>query len=213
MVESLKDNDVKELLGYLNNIKSYEREFQLSEKSTLNMIWGLFVIVAGIADFTVAIYVKASPHGIIWFTAIAAGFIAQRIITSQPLLFEKEYSSVAINRQKVTRFEVSLTFIIMAITLAISWFNHNYIMPYIGIVFGTANLISILKMEKEKKISLIDKIGVIGPFYLSALLIVILGLIDNLNFMYAGLIFGIFVGGSVFLRGYTLRKQVTEFNS
>ncbi len=195
--------EMRELVGYLENIKSFELAHQRSERSTVAMIWGLFILIAGFIDLYISILVGYSPHAGVWFFIIGGALLAQQVISSQPLLYDESFTD-DVQRDRVTPAEVVVIIILMGLTIPISNANFILVMPYIGFTFGTINLAGLIRSKKKARYP----IGIISAFYAAAILILSLYLIDPEYAVYGGFIFGVLVGSVTFTMAFLSRKQL-----
>lgn len=202
----LEKEELVELTGYLRNIKSYEKDIQLSENATANMISGLFIMLAGIGDFNSALYSGASPHFIPWVFGIAFMYITHQIIGSQPLLFE-DITDEKIERVVPSKSMMVISAILMLLTAVVGSYDHRLVIPYVGIAFGTLTLFFNRNSSDTKGgISFI-----VGSFYSSAIVVLVGGfLIHEVIFLLAGLIFGIIEGSAFIVLGRRQRSKVTD---
>ncbi|MHA2091575.1 MAG: hypothetical protein ACW98K_12005 [Candidatus Kariarchaeaceae archaeon] len=207
MAATLKEDEMKELVGYLGNIREFEQKHHYSELSLTSAIWGILMILAGIMDFHVSLYAGASPHFFVWVGFVSAGFISQKIISTQPLIYDLKTD---IERYDVRSLDITITAIIFLGSLVVAVLNFNYIIPYIAIALGSLHFYS---GRKDKSKSFWKRYEAGLHYYLVAIIIVTLGLIREELFILQGLIFGINIGMRGLLQSYFQRRNLLSYTN
>ena len=75
--------EIKQLLYYMNRVKSFEKTFIMQKDSMSRLIWGLLLIGAGILD---GVFSSLRFFGLVsvtpWILAIVSGLIIQGFFVS-----------------------------------------------------------------------------------------------------------------------------------
>ena len=217
-----ESGNVDELLMYLKNISSFEKDFSRSEKATVGMIWGLTMIFTGFMDLYVALYSHYSPHFLVWVLGLILAYIIQEIVASQPLLFDLPEENL-VSRANSNVADWILTAILMLGTIVISFIPEiglKLVMPYVGIAFGSVTYYFQTKEYKRRILtgeihkSLIHfvpkelKLTMI-VFYGSALINLIGAFFIPGYEIFPGFVFGVSIGGLSFWMAYKSRKLIS----
>ncbi|MHA2251132.1 MAG: hypothetical protein ACXAD7_12275 [Candidatus Kariarchaeaceae archaeon] len=209
MSAKLNDNEISELVGYLSNIRDFEKRYQKSEASLINGIWGVLLILAGVLDLYTSLIIDYYPNFIIWVSIIAVAYIIQRIISTQPLLYDigKE-----IQRLEVSRIEVIITTLMFLGTLPIGYFDNRFIIPYVCMIVGSTHL-RIAWKKKEDAQYYAERVSNGIYLYAIAVAIIIIGLLDNDLFILQGLIFGVCFGLWALRLAYISKRELHSLES
>ena len=80
--ESIPKEDIQQLLFFMNRIQAFEKTFLIQKESVTRLIWGLFLMGAGILDYVIyEMTVISGVYGfqtiIPWALAMFSGLVVQ----------------------------------------------------------------------------------------------------------------------------------------
>ena len=219
MVSSdISKDELRQLLHFMQRVKSFERTFMIQKGSIIRLIWGLLFIGAGILD-CVMIELQIITDAVGWFTlfpwaiAMLSGLIIQ--------IFSDRHITNIYSRETKKESSTVETLILICgfilIAVAISIFNMNQLhfltFPTISIISGLLALVLDRGSFEENK-DIINRYS----FYLTpiitisiAILMILLYIFNNSFFRYHGLLFGISFGSSFVITAFWDKKSVEDF--
>jgi hypothetical protein len=195
--ETISKEEIKQLVHFMNRIKSFEKIFIIQKDSMDRLIWGLFLFGAGLLDYVISEMVyQTESSGLLtllpWLLAIVSALILQFFSERHLVyIYSWEKPQKEENKDKIIMI---FGFVVMALVIII--FNT---MGLYYIVFPTVSLISgILTYTVDRKNFrkleniLDDRSSLLTPLLcvLAAIVMIVLVLLDENNFMFHNMIFG-----------------------
>ncbi len=214
----ISKDELRQLLYFMQRVKSFERTFMIQKDSIIRLIWGLLFIGAGILDWVmIELQFITNEVGLFallpWVIAMLSGLIIQifsdRHITN---IYSKE--TMKESNSLETLILIS-GFILIAVTVTIFNMNsiYSFTFPVICIISGIMALVLDKKAFKENKDILNRYSYYLTPIITvsTAILMILICLLDNTYFRFHGILFGLSFGGSFLITAFWNRKSVQSF--
>ena len=216
--KAISQDEIKQLFIFMNRIKSFEKTFIIQKDSMTKLIWGLFLMSAGILHFVLTEMVLISDtSGIItllpWGIAILSGFIIQ-IFSDRHLMniysWEKPPS-------KIDKDTIILFFGFIFMGMIISFLSnpglHHLSFPSVAIISGLLVSIMDKKYFQNNKNILQQNLYFFTPLIciISAIVMIFLFIIDETFINLHSIIFGVAFGGSFSLIAFLNHRQVEKY--
>ncbi|MCH8906010.1 MAG: hypothetical protein IH840_02890 [Candidatus Heimdallarchaeota archaeon] len=133
--------EIKELLPYLKKIKDFELRLNFNIAKTVNFIWGILFLFAGVLDYVLAINDVSTEF--VWSGVVIIGFFIQTMIDRQSLLYAGE-EQITSGKPWIDLALISLSslFVIVLIQSA----NKEFIQPLIWL---TNAILALWKKEND----------------------------------------------------------------
>ena len=216
--DEISKDELRQLLYFMQRVKSFERTFMIQKDSIIKLIWGLLFMGAGILDCVmIDLQFATSAVGIFallpWLIAMFSGLVIQifsdRHITN---IYNKEVKK---ETNSVDTLILISGFILIGVVVTI--FNANEIysltFPLISIISGLMALI-LDKKNLQKNKDIINRYSYyLTPLitFSAAILMILISLLDSTYFKYHGLLFGICFGSSFLITAIWNRKSVENY--
>ena len=210
--------ELKQLLYFMQRVKSFERTFMIQKDSIIKLIWGLLFVGAGVLDYVmVDLQIETAAVGIFsllpWVIAMLSGLIIQ--------IFSDRHITNIYSREMKKESNSAATLILISgfilIGVVVTIFNMNEIysltFPMISIISGLMALV-LDKENYQKNKDIINRYSYyLTPFitFSAAILMILISLLDNTNFRYHGLLFGISIGSSFLITAIWNRNSVQNY--
>ena len=216
--DSIPKEDIQQLLFFMNRIQAFEKTFLIQKESVTRLIWGLFLMGAGILDYVIyEMAVISDVYGIQtmvpWVLAIFSGLIVQ-FFSDRHLV--NIYSWKKEDPKKNTNIFFLITgFIIIACVITVFNSTDFYFLTFPSITLFSGFMSIVLdRAFFQKNADIIN----MNYYYLAplicvgaTLLMLVLFWIDTTFYRFFGVIFGISFGGSFSLVAFLNRTKVDEF--
>ncbi|MFX0052901.1 MAG: hypothetical protein ACFFAJ_09505 [Candidatus Hodarchaeota archaeon] len=203
--------DIKQLLYYMNRVKSFEKTFIIQKDSMSRLIWGLLLIGAGILD---GVFSSLQFFGLVsitpWILAIVSGLIIQGFSDRHLInIYSRKTQEKGIEGNNL--FLIG-SFILMGVAIGFFNFTELYylIFPTVALISGFTALVEDKKYYSKNEEILPKMVYLVTPIVsFSASIFMLIGnILDSLFFIYGGLIFGFTFGLSFSLVAFWNRRQV-----
>ncbi|MHA2296470.1 MAG: hypothetical protein ACXAEU_00670 [Candidatus Hodarchaeales archaeon] len=208
--KNLSTDDIKDLLYYLERVKSFEHVYTLQTDTMIRLIWGVLLFGASIIDLVLRLFEPGLLIFVPWIVAISSAVLIQEF-TSRYFPVQKQFREI---KMKYDRHLKSI--FLMVIIILITNFSIElaaFQMPAIAILFAYTqykmdenyyeNYSPVLKRNLRTFIpSLVlasGAVNIIGHFLFSAI------------FWPYGFIFGSFYGGSLLIVSFWNRKFIKQY--
>ncbi|UCG00343.1 MAG: hypothetical protein JSW11_11910 [Candidatus Heimdallarchaeota archaeon] len=208
---TISSAEIKQLLYYMNRVKSFEKTFMIQKDSMERLIWGLLLIGAGILD---GVFSSLRFFGLAsitpWLLAMVSGLIIQGF--SDRHLINIYSRKTQEKEDEGNNLFLIGSFIIMG--AAIGFFNftelHYLTFPTVALISGFTALVVDKKYYLKNEEILSKMTYLVTPIVsFTAAIVMLLGtLIDPTSFVYGGIIFGFTFGTSFSLVAFWNRRQV-----
>ncbi len=206
--------DIKQLLYYMNRVKSFEKTFMIQKDSMSRLIWGLLLIGAGILD---GVFSSLRFFGIMsitpWVLAMVSGLIIQGFA-------DRHLINIYSRKTKEKDLDSGSLFLIgtfIIIGIAVVFFNfaelHYLTFPTIALISGFTALVVDRKYYSKSEEILPKMAYLVTPIVsFSAAIIMLLGNIINSEFfLISGFIFGFTFGASFFFVAFWNRRYIDRY--
>ena len=215
---TISKEEIKQLLLFMNRIKTFEKIFVIQKESVTRLIWGLLLFSAGLLDYVITFMVyQAESYGILtiipWALAMLSGLIIQtfseRHLTN---VYNWEQPKKEKNKDDLI---LILGFALMGVVVII--FNTPsmaiFIFPCIALISGFLAYYTDRKYVVKYKEILQKESSFIVTFFcfLAAILMVIIGLIDMNNINLHSVIFGAAIGGGFSFTAFWNKKSLDDY--
>ena len=215
---TISNEDIKQLLLFMNRIKAFEKIFVIQKDSMVRLMWGLFLFGAGLLDFVITEMVyQTESSGVLtllpWVLAILSGLILQ-FFSERHLINVYSWEKPQKEGSKYTFFQI-LAFVLMPVL--ISFFNtigwYFLIFPSTALIFGFLVYVMDRKYVEAHKEILNDKSPLLTPSLcvLAAILMILLVLIDNAYLIFHSMVFGTAFGGGFCVTAFWNRKNLDKY--
>lgn len=216
--ESISKEDIQQLLFFMNRIQAFEKTFLIQKESITRLIWGLFLMGAGILDYVIyEMTIISEIYGfqtlLPWILAIFSGLIVQ-LYSDRHLVNIYSWKKERPEKNTNTLFLIT-GFIIMAIV--ITFFSstdlHFLTFPTIALISGFMSLVGDRDFYQKNKNIITKNSFLITPIICvgAALLMLLVSWIDLVFIKFHGAIFGISFGVSFAIVAFWNRTKVEEF--
>ncbi|UCE12898.1 MAG: hypothetical protein JSV04_11985 [Candidatus Heimdallarchaeota archaeon] len=216
--ESISKDDIQQLLFFMNRIQAFEKTFLIQKESIIRLIWGLFLMGAGILDYVIyEMTVISEVYGLQtllpWVLAIFSGLIIQ-LYSDRHLV--NIYSWKKEDPEKNTNTLFLITgFVIMAIVITFFSSTDLYYLtfPFIALISGFMSLVGDRDFFQKNKDIFKRNFYLFTPVICvgAALLMLLVSWMDPEFIKFHGAIFGISFGGSFGIIAFWNRIKVEEF--
>ncbi len=206
--------EIKQLLYYMNRVKSFEKTFNIQKESMSRLIWGLLLIGAGILD---GVFSSLKIFGVVsitpWILAIVSGLIIQGFSDRHLInIYSRKIQEKGLDSS--TLFLIG-SFIIMGVAIGFFSFNEMEFLsfPTVALISGFTALV-LDKNYYSKSEEILSKMAyLVTPIVsFSAAIILLLGnFIDSSFFLMGGLIFGCAFGTSFCFVAFWNRRQIDAY--
>jgi MFS family permease len=219
--QQISKEEIKQLLGFMNRIKAFEKIYLLQKNSITKLIWGLLLMGAGVLGFIISkiIYSADNPESFEYYTifpwviAIFSGLIIQ-IFSDRHLTNVYSWEKPETKNDRDTLF---LMIGLIVIAILISFFNSSdlyfLMFPTIALFSGFLSWIGDRKYYPENHEILDQRLIYFTPIVciVASILMVLVYLINNSYFEVQNILFGISFGGSFSLTAFWDRSQVEKY--
>ncbi|MFX0123094.1 MAG: hypothetical protein ACFFAE_05610 [Candidatus Hodarchaeota archaeon] len=212
---TISSADIKQLLYYMNRVKSFEKTFVMQKDSMSRLIWGLLLIGAGILD---GVFSSLQFFGILsitpWILAIVSGLIIQGFSDRHLINIYSRKTREKKGLDSDTLFLMGC-FILMGVAVGFFNFAELYflIFPTIALISGFAALVEDRKYYSKNEEILQKTAYFVTPIVSFSVAIIMLvgNIINSEFFILGGLIFGITFGTSFCFVAFWNRRQVDSY--
>ncbi|MFX0209303.1 MAG: hypothetical protein ACFFDT_25190 [Candidatus Hodarchaeota archaeon] len=206
--------DIKQLLYYMNRVKSFEKTFIIQKDSMSRLIWGLLLIGAGILD---GVFSSLEIFGLVtitpWILAIVSGLIIQSFS-------DRHLINIYSRKTQKKGLESNTLFLIgsfMILGVAVLFFNfselHFLTFPAVALISGFSALVSDRNYFLKNQEILPNMAYLVTPIasFTVAVILLLGNFIDPLFFLIGGFIFGLTFGTSFCFVAFWNRRQVDAY--
>ncbi len=216
--EPIPKEDIQQLLFFMNRIQAFEKIFLIQKESVTRLIWGLFLMGAGILDYVIyEMAVLSDVYGfqtiLPWALAIFSGLIIQ-------LFSDRHLINIYSWKKEDPKKNTDLLFLITGLVIiacVITFFNSTdfYFLafPSITLISGFMALVSDRAVFQKNRDILRKNYYLITPLICvgASVLMLVVFWIDSSLYIFFGAIFGISFGGSFSLTAFWNRTNVEDF--
>jgi hypothetical protein len=203
--------DIKQLLYYLNRVKSFEKTFIIQKDSMSRLIWGLLLIGAGVLD---GVFSSLKFFGLVsitpWILAMVSGLIIQGFSDRHLInIYSRKTPEKGIEGNNL--FLIG-SFILMGVAIGFFNFTELYYLtfPTVALISGFTALVEDKKYYSKNEEILPRMTYLVTPIvsFSVSIFLLIGNILDPSFFIYGGLIFGFTFGLSFSLVAFWNRRQV-----
>ncbi|MCY3414128.1 MAG: hypothetical protein INQ03_20960 [Candidatus Heimdallarchaeota archaeon] len=214
-MEELRADELREVLGFINNIKSYELTTQRKIDDSISLVWGLVLLFAGFGDLLLKLSGEEFLASLMWFGAV---FVGMTYSTLTLKYFGRDYvTEEGKTSFKESKLMLESTFKIMLVVTLIGTvilinlviINIDFMTPFLIFLIGSVFLFLDLKNRKNGEHE--DEIPGYFiwsiPYFTSILCIALYYIISPEVVVYFGLIMGISLGTINFISFFVNMKS------
>ncbi|MHA1966720.1 MAG: hypothetical protein ACW964_02845 [Candidatus Hodarchaeales archaeon] len=215
---TISDENIKQLLLFMNRIKAFEKILVIQKDSVIRLIWGLLLFGAGLLDYVITEMVyQTESYGIFtlvpWVLAIFSGLIIQ-FFSERHLINIYSWEKPQKEENKGTLVQI-LGFILIAVLIFFFGANelHFLTLPSIALIFGFLVYFIDRKYVETHKDILNKNSLLLIPLLcvLAATIMILLVIIDKSFYNFHSVVFGTAFGGGFCLTAFWNRKNLENY--
>ncbi len=206
--------EIKQLLFYMNRVKSFEKTFIIQKDSISRLIWGLLLIGAGVLN---AVFSSLEIFGIIsitpWVLAIVSGLIVQGFSDRHLInVYSRKTQEKGI--RSGTLFLIGSFTILGVVVAFFSFSGMTYLtFPAVALISGFSVLVSDRNYYSKNKEILPKMASLLTPIvaFTTAIILLLGNFIHPSFFLIGGFLFGLLFGSSFCFVAVWNRRQIDAY--